>query len=268
MSIHGLSGDSVLFVDTRAGSVDLIEPLKKMGLPVEGTRLEFGDIAFEGRGEKGRPVTIGIEFKQLSELVEAMRTERLQGHQLRGMRGDVFHPGMFDYSYLMFEGEISYDRRGQLTKKHASRFGGTEYETMPGRMTIGELLKRIYVLHLCGGLNPWPTVTRRDTLKAIEALYHTWTDVDLDEHKSHLAIYEAPPLLPISDFRRTVKTFPHIGMRGSLAVELQFNGSLRKAVNASASTWANILTLDKNHNPRRLGDKVAEDIIKFVTGEN
>lgn len=246
----------MLFVDDRAGSNDLVEPLRKLGVEVEATRLDFGDVCWEGRGEGGAPVLVGIEFKQLRELVQALRTERLQGYQLQGMRET------FRYSYLFVEGEVAYDRKGLLLiKQGRHRFGRDT--PMPGQMTISELLKRVYVMHLCGGLNPWFTATRKDTLQSIIALYRTWTDVDLDKHKSHIAIYEAPSLISISDFRRTVKTFPHIGMRASLAVEMYFGGDLKRAVMAPPHVWAEIEIIDDKGKTRRLGMKAAEDITGF-----
>lgn len=246
----------MLFVDDRAGSCELVEPLRKFGVPVESTRLDYGDVAFEGRGEKGASVLIGVEFKQLRELVQALRTERLQGYQLPGMRDTYQH------SYLFIEGELEYDRGGLLlVKKHGARFGRSA--PMPGQMTVNELLKRIYVLHLCGGLNPWYTTTRKDTLQSLVALYHCWTDTDLDKHKSHIAAYEAPSIISISSFRRTVKTFPGVGLRSSLAVEMQFSGNLVAAVTASVETWAGILIIDEKGKPRRLGTKVAQSIYDY-----
>lgn len=247
----------MILVDPRGGSCELAAPLRKMGVEIDDKyELPFGDLVFEGRGVGGAPVSIGIEFKTLRELISAIRTERLQGYQMRGMRP------LFTHSYLFIEGELLYDARGRLLR----RTGKRTTKPLPGQMGVNELLKRIHVLHLCGGLNPWWTTSRKDTLQSIVALYHTWTDVDLDKHKSHLAIYEAPPLLPISDFRRSVKTFPGVGMRTSAAVEQYFKGSLQRATAASASEWASIEILDDKGKTRRLGMKTAEQIVAFCRG--
>ena len=53
------TGFTVIFVDYRAGSFELIAPLRKLGLQVEKTTLDFGDIMFEGRGEKAEKVLVG-----------------------------------------------------------------------------------------------------------------------------------------------------------------------------------------------------------------
>lgn len=246
----------MLLVDDRAGSKDLIVPLRQMGLEVESTRLPFGDLAWEGRGAKGRPVSIGVEFKQVGELVQSLRSERFQGHQLPGMRRE------YDHSWLLIEGELLYNKKGQLLRRRGRR----ETALLPGQMSVGELLKRLFVLHLCGGVNPVLVPTRRDTLQAIEALYRTWTDTDLDKHKSHLGIYAAPPLLPISNTRSVLKQFPEVGMQLSLAAEREFQ-TVQNAANASVEEWAALETIDDTGKPRRLGRKAAERIVLFCKGE-
>lgn len=247
----------MIFVDDRAGSKELIAPLRALGLEVESTRLDFGDVMFEGRGVKSAPVSVGIEFKQLRELVQALRTERLQGHQLIGMRQ------AYDHAWLFIEGELLYDAKGRLLRRKGKR------ETVPleGSMTVVELLKRMFVLHLCGGLNPWWSQTRQDTLQGLLTLYRTWTDQDLDKHRSHLGIYSAPTLVPVSDFRATVKQFPGVGIRLSKAVEDHF-GSLRKAVNAGVEEWAELTTKDDQGKSRKFGKTAAERVVRFCRGED
>ncbi len=202
-------------------------------------------------GEGGQPVTIGIEYKHLTELVQALRTGRLQGYQMPGMREQ------FDYSYLLIEGELLYDHHGKLLRRK-----GRTVVPLEGQMTVSELLKRINVLHLCGGLNPLFALTRRDTIQAIAALYHTWTDCDLDQHKSHIAIYNAPPLVPISKCRAAIQAWPGVGLHLSKAVEETF-GTLARATSASVDEWANLKTIDEHGKARRLGTKTAERIVAF-----
>ena len=219
----------MLLVDYRAGSDELLEPLRKMGLPAESGDIP-ADIAFEGRGEGGTPVMVGIEFKKLGELMQSLRTQRLQGHQLLKMREH------FQFCYLLVEGELHYDKKGYLTK----RAGRYKFVPLPGRMVVGELLKRLFVLHLCGGLNIVWAANRTITLSTLEALYHTWTDCDLDQHKSHIAIYQAPTLAPVSEFRAFISRIDGISLRKSLSIEKHFGGSIRRAVNAPMAEWMTI----------------------------
>ena len=219
----------MILVDYRAGSAELLEPLRKMGLPAESGDIP-ADIAFEGRGEKGAPVMVGIEFKKLGELVQSLRTQRLQGYQLLKMREH------FQFCYLLVEGELRYDTNGQLLR----RAGRRDFKRLPGAMEVTELLKRLCVLHLRGGLNFLGARTRVDSLHWISALYRTWTDCDLDQHKSHIAIYQAPTLAPVSEFRAFISRIDGISLRKSLTIEKHFGGSIRRAVNASKAEWMKV----------------------------
>ena len=219
----------MLLVDYRAGSAELLAPLRKMGLPVERGDI-LADIAFEGRGEGGAPVMVGIEFKKLGELVQSLRTQRFQGHQLLKMRDS------FEFCYLLIEGELHYDTRGHLLRRRGRR----EFQKLPGSMAVGELFKRLLVLHLRGGCNIISARTRTDSLRWIEALYRVWTDCDLDQHKSHIAIYQAPTLAPVSEFRAFISRIDGISLRKSLTIEKHFGGSIRRAVNASKAEWMKV----------------------------
>lgn len=226
-------------------------PLEAMGLEVVETELPFGDIAFDGLGNGGKTVTVGIEFKKLEELIGSLRSERIQGHQAPGMQD-------YDFRWLMIEGEVHYDKQGRLLK----RVGKHDFIPLKGGMGIGELKKRVLGLHLHWGLNPIWSRNRRESLMEIQVLYRTWTDKPMDEHTSHLGIYQPAAILPVSPFRQAVSgpLFPGISLRKSLAVEKAFSGSLRKAANASAETWAKIAVIDKNGDTKRLGMTTAEKI--------
>lgn len=222
----------MLLVDDRAGSKELLKPLVAMGLPAILTSLPSADLAFEGRGESGRPVLIGIEYKKLGELVGSLRTQRLQGHQLEKMRDT------YEFSYLLVEGEVLFDAKGRLQR----RAGRRDFAPLPGGMGVSELYKRLHVLHLRGGLNVLWGHRVADGLQQIAALYRVWTDCNLDEHKSHIAVYSAPALVPLSGFRQSVvgMKLPHIGIKTSKAVEAYFGGSLRRALLAPEAEWAKI----------------------------
>ena len=221
-----------LLVDDRAGSHELVKPLRKLGLPVEETRLESADVMFEGRGEGGRPVLVGIEYKKLGELVQALRTERLQGHQLLKMQA------AYDFNYLLIEGEVLYGPSGILVQPSGYRRGQTR--PIPGKMGVAELLKRLHVLHLRGGLISLWATTKEESYQHISALYRVWTDCALDEYKSHIAIYRPPALAPISQFRTFVQSLDGISFGTSKAIEAHFNGSIKAAVNASWEEWLKI----------------------------
>jgi ERCC4-type nuclease len=253
----------MILVDYRQGSHELVAPLELRGLEVAETELPAADLAWTGRGMKDAPVEVGVEFKTLEEMVDSFRTERLQEQVMR-MRGA--EPGqrpLYDYAWIVFEGEVIFDKQGRLMK----RVGRRDFKPLPGKMTHMELLKRLFVLHLNAGVAWVNTESRRETLDVLEALYRVWTDKPLDEHGSHMAIYQPEALVPISDFRKTVSSacFPGISIRKSIAVERAFKGSLRRAVNAPVDEWASIEVKDAKGNVKRLGMSIASKIQEKIS---
>ena len=248
----------MLQIDYREGSKDLLLPLQKMGLPatLAGAPGIDADIEFIGRGEGGVSATIGIEFKQLRECVAAMRTERLQGLQVPRM------VETYEFRYLLVEGELLFNQRGMLLR----RAGHRQLKQMPGSMSVGEFLKRVFVLHLRGGMNFIHTQNRKETLKYIEMLYRVWTDENLDCHKSHLGVYNPPTPVPVSAFRQAVMRWPDVGYKVSLAVEQRFEGSIRRACQGALTDWASLTTTDEHGKSRRLGEKAAQRIVDFLEG--
>lgn len=219
----------MLLVDGAVGSNDLVAPLVRMGLPAELAQLPSADLAFTGLGDNSVPWDIGIEYKNLHDLVSSLRSDRLQGHQIPKMRK------AYDVSYLVIEGELLYDSGGRLVK----RVGRRDVRPLQGGMTVGELLKRVQVLYTCGGVHPVWAHTREDALQQIAAIYRIWTDKARDQHNSHIAIYQAPPLVSISETRQTFATLPGVGLKKSGHVEKHFK-TIKRAVNASVEEWAEV----------------------------
>lgn len=58
--------------------------MKYFTIPAELTRMEFGDAMIIGNGPTS-PLTVGVEVKSLSDLLQSANTGRLAGHQLPGM---------------------------------------------------------------------------------------------------------------------------------------------------------------------------------------
>ena len=246
----------MIWLDYREGSKELLKPLAKIDLPVEITTLEYGDIAFEGKGPNDTTVSVGVEYKQLGEFVQSLRTERLTGHQMLGMR-DVY-----DYCWLLVEGEVICDKQGKLLR----RVGRKDFRQMGGSMGISELYKRELGLHLRGGLTPVRTRTQAESVRWIEALYRTWTDVAWDDHKSHIGIYRAPSIVPMSDVQTAIAAWPGVGYKLSRAIDNHFHGSIARACMAGVGEWADIETIDKDGKTRRLGHALATKVVNFLHG--
>jgi ERCC4-type nuclease len=86
----------VITIDRRTGSGELL-PLFPKGVAELGC-LEYGDFAWIGKGPEGLPLAIGVERKQIHDLVNSMASGRLQAHQLPGMINT------YKISYLVIEG--------------------------------------------------------------------------------------------------------------------------------------------------------------------
>jgi ERCC4-type nuclease len=249
----------MLLVDYRAGSKELVVPLRHLGLTVDETTLDFGDVAFQGRGDKDAPVDVGIEFKQLEELLASLRSGRFVGHQLIGLRNT------FEHSWLLVEGEYRVDTQSGLilTLQWSVKKRRKDWLPVRPRFTISELEKQMLTLQLKGGLHVQFTQTRTDSLRYLHNLYRWFTDVAFDAHTSHLAIYRAPTLLPISVFRQVVSGIPGVGFKASLAAEKRFK-TIRRAVNARPEEWAAVSTIGDDGKGKRLGEKVASRIDKAL----
>jgi hypothetical protein len=116
------------------------------------------------------------------------------------------------------------------------------------------------------------TTTRRDTLRFILACYRYWTDKDLDEHKSHLAIY-APDLdrglfTPPSDFRKALTVIlPGIGYTTSGAVERYIGETktlreqLHRVLSMREADWAALEIPNGKGKVKRLGASRAKAIM-------
>ncbi len=256
---------SKLLIDRATGSNELEAPLRALGLPVETLGLEYGDIAFMGRGEKGAPLYIGIELKKIGELVTSLRTKRLQGHQLLGLTKD------FDRRYLLIEGDYHSDNMGRAV---VFRGQGRPKPLLGGGNRLA-LEQEVLNIQTRGGCWVRHTTSRRDTLSFIQACFRYWTDKDLDEHKSHMAIY-APDLdkgllTPPSDFRKALTVIlPGIGFAASKAVEdyVGVAGTLRKqllrVLQMTQAEWAGLQIPTLKGSSKALGTSRAKVIMETL----
>lgn len=255
----------MIYVDSATGSNSLIDPLRRLGLPVEEARLRSGDLWWVGRGVKGEPLRIGVEFKKIGELAQSLESERLQGHQLLEMHqnGPGDGKGGYDRCYLLVEGDFGSDELGRGTLFKAKRT-----RKLHGVGNAVELEKRLHTLMVRGGLFERFVPDRRTALRVIQAWYRCWTDKDLDKHKSHLGLY-APDLdstlkVPVSDFRRMAAQIPGIGFTRSEAVADYFSDDPESMMSAGIEEWAEITSLSDDGKARRIGESQAKKIWAFL----
>lgn len=174
----------MLLVDERIGSKDLLAPLQKAGIPCELQHLEYGDVAFVGRGIRDADVCIGVELKETRDLIACMRGARFAGHQLPGL----IHT--YDRAWLVTEGIWRASAEGVLE----IMAGGWKTVSLGKQPIMAADLEAWLLTQIVrGGINYWHCPTRRDTIRFLSSLYHWWTHKSLEEHRSHQAIYLPPP---------------------------------------------------------------------------
>jgi ERCC4-type nuclease len=245
----------MLLIDNRAGSKELVKPLTKIlgENVVQSTTLDFGDVAFTGRGVKNAPLDIGIEFKQLGDIMQCCRDGRFSGHQLPGMRKT------YDYSWLLIEGMWRHDETSGLITAYKGPHRG--WATVPGKMRAAEFEKHLLTFELCGGVHVRYVNTRADSVRAIVELYRWWTDRALDSHTSHLAIHTPVTLGVISPFRQAVMAWPGVGLKFSKTLEKWAGRRVDVAATASVTQLSELET-----DGRRFGEANAAKLVKFLRG--
>jgi ERCC4-type nuclease len=253
----------MIFVDKAVGSNTLVPLLAEKGLPVEAAHLEWADVEFVGRGVKGEQVLIGIECKRLSELTGDW--DRFAGEQVTKMNREYAH------RYLVFEGEWQQNKKGVLFQ----RTGRMSFKPLHGDANASRLRKKLITLEMCAGFHVQHINTHgrkgswsAETVRYIHDLYRWWTDDDMDQHKSHIVNYQAQGLIPLNKYEHAFAAWPGLSSKRAKPVSKKFHNSIRLAASASAEQWAGIEVVGEDGKTRKLGTKLADDLVKFLNGES
>ena len=233
----------MIFIDSRTGSNDL-KPLIKGSLLVT---LESGDVMFCGDGPEGG-VSIGVERKNINDLISSIASGRLSGYQIPKMLET------YDVSYLVVEGIWKADKtNGQLL---ISKTGGRTFiPVMHGRQrwSVEGICHYLTTLESMCGIRIRTTKGARDTATMIGYLY-SWWNKPWSKHQSHLALHkdarmrytprvinslepvamERPSLL-----RKIAAELPGISLTRSQAVAGYFT-SVRGMFEATEEEWRKI----------------------------
>lgn len=169
----------MIYLDDRIGSGELLPLFKPYGVSVSRERMEFGDMAWEGWGPRGKCM-VGVERKRIDDLLQSIHTKRLSGHQLPGM---VDH---YDYGYLVVEGLWKASESGELLVREGDWDRGRWVgRGVPTRAVHNYLMG----LSLRAGLIAWRTTCERETVEFVVDQYRMWTEKRWEEHKAHEAVY-------------------------------------------------------------------------------
>jgi len=139
------------------------------------SRLEFGDLAFEGNGPDGK-ITVGIEIKDVRELIQSAISGRLQT-QLRGMLST------YDVSWLALYGIYRSGQSDTLEIFHSSR-GWIPYEIEGSNRRIQySYLKKMLlsITHTCG--IEYESLGTKPELILWVKILHEWWSKQWESHK-------------------------------------------------------------------------------------
>lgn len=229
-----------LRVDDRVGSVDLAKPLKERGLPVELTRLDYGDVCWVGNGPEG-PVLVGVELKTIGDLLSCIVSQRFTGHQLPGLQD------CYAITYLLVEGRWKPGKAGELLLGNGDRWDEVKW----GKKKWGyrELDHWLSSVEQQGGVCLWRTASRDETVSLIHSRYSWWTSKGWGEHRTVKGAHQE--LKPFPTCKRLELVKPKspsrlrrmyaqvFGWETSTAVEQRF-AQLGQATKASDADWLEV----------------------------
>lgn len=244
-----------IYLDDRAGSIDLHPHLPKSRTQL--CRLDFGDVAFEGKGADG-PVSVCVEYKKIPDIVDCIHSGRFAAHQLPGMVKD------YDVVYLLIEGRFKARYDGILQwynptkKKWNMPFSGGP----KGKPTTEhEFLAWITTMEYQGGCHiRWSNDTKQSA-RIINALFRWWQK-EYAKHKSLNVFNDTGPkhaslFIPIPLSRKVASQFDGVGWEKSKALADTFPTVFDLAI-------ADIKDLMKVSG---IGKKLASQIYNQIRGE-
>jgi ERCC4-type nuclease len=239
-------------LDYRTGSVELAPLFRPYGIQVETKKLDFGDLAFEGRGPRGRTAIV-LERKRIEDLIQSIESKRLSGHQLPGMAD------AYDYCYVIVEGLWRPGAEGELLIGHggwereSSTFGG-RWTGSHGRLQYRAVDNYLATLELHAGVIYRRTLGPLETVAVVVDLYRWWTEKDWDAHSSHLAVY-APAVAKagkgrfslarryVSYAEKMAMQLPELDAKARTVAE--HFGSAKAMANATEAEWLEIKGVGK-----------------------
>lgn len=222
-------------VDIRAGSGPLIPLLQRRGVrEVEAAILYAGDIAIDGRGPEGRPISVGIEYKKLGDMLQCIDNGRFVGHQLPAMLD------CYEVVWLVVEGIWRENIQGILEAPRGQTWSPIRSGT--GHAMASSLVGFLMTMEQKVGIRVMRTGTQSQTLDWLFHLNKWWTSKSFEEHRAHLAFDNSQALALIQRptlVRRLAKELPGVGMGKSGPVAHHFPTAL-DMVAAGPGEWASI----------------------------
>lgn len=240
----------MLLVDSRAGSKELLTPLRHKGLVCESTELPYADIMFEGYGSDG-PITIGIEHKKLHDIMSCVEDHRYSAHQLVGMKR------ICTESWLMIEGNWKpHDPNATLMEgfNNGTSWGQYRERGNGGRATMYNKLYRYLISVRRAGVYLDCT---RDQAQSVQNIFELYQYYQKRQHTSMIEVQKVaiPTLVAKPSLtRRWASDLTDIGVKHSLEAERIFKTPIRLAM-SSEEDWVRM---------RGVGVLTAQRIIREI----
>lgn len=242
----------MILIDDRLGSKELAQYFEKDEVEHKLTSLEFGDIAFTGKGPHG-PVNVGIEVKKRAEFLQSMQSGRLAGHQLPGMADN------YDKSYVFIEQDAVQVMTGRgIVKdrplKRGAHRGYTEIKG--GKFTDRQSLGFQFSINEFFNVPVYMFSTQLALCRSVWILYQWWQK-PYTKHGTGGVIYNsahAGMSGRVSPLVKMVATIPGVGPEKAKLIAQEF-GSLQAMIESGKYRWMRI---------DGIGEKLAVDIMEFL----
>ena len=242
----------MILVDNRAGSSELSIPLRALGMDVEVTELEYGDLCWIGNTDCG-PSPVGLELKTVRDLLQSMHSGRLTGRQIPGMLAQYSH------SYLLIEGSWRANSRTGIMEEPC-RGGWRELKLGSSRFLAADVESFLTSIDTLTSVRIRRSRNRSETLRIIHGLYQWWQK-DWEDHGSLKVFYDGikPSPLPVNHplIRKVAAQLPGVGWERSAAVAKSFS-SVAEMVAADESRWRQV---------EGIGKKLSARIVRLLRGE-
>ena len=222
-------------IDTRAGSKDYIEPLRRRGVPVEEAILDSGDFEIVGNGPHG-PVLVGVEHKKLPDLFQCIRNGRF-ADQLRKMRES------YQVSWLLVEGRMrAHQGKVQIWRKN-------KWQDQLGVSGLPEVLGYMLTMSQAGGVLLARAEDEAESVEWLRSMNNWWTVKDWEQHRAHMDFYKPEelggnPLLPPTVVQKVASMLPGVGAARSYAVSKRFS-TIKEMVDATVEEWQTVEGIGK-----------------------
>lgn len=258
-------------IDSRIGSKQMAPLLQRLGLAVETCFLEYGDIAFTNAWERlgCDPISIGIEMKNLDDVLACIQSGRYAGHQLPGMISS------YNHCWLLICGQIRPHPATGILEVNKGTNGHNYW--MPAGFSRRPWLWR--------DLESWlMTITMKGAVRIQWVpnwehgaqwikMCHSWHQKD--DHRSHLVMAgtkdifsDTALLVKPSLLRRLAAQLPGVLEIRSRFVADHFK-TIEAMMKATPEEWAGIEVVTKQGKGRtvRLGKVVAEKVWEALHGK-